>query len=396
MKSSKREFGFTLLEVLIALTLVVTLMGLCWSLFATFSRLETRARKTVAGLEISRTLARQLQDDLDQVVQIQVSEPGGESESPATIESSIQGLLDSAPDLANELTGVQSGSFSSTETDAVSETGEGSLRQYAGEPFFRGEPERLSFVVSSANLAQGAFPKHQWVVITYEWQGEHSTGNLQDELKSELNLDSIEELNSSTEEDTGLELGKAANRVFVRSVMSFEDFISGPTVADTELNSTAEFETIEIGRSTNTTSSIPSEAHNHTDRIPEIQKLSFRYFDGKSWRQSWSDSRTLPMAIEAVFKIRREGGTQDDSPIAPEESGLDFGDEIETGRGSSESDDFEFATSYQGGEFNINPDFDSESKRVVIRLGTRQHASQEGVEETSLPVATRTLFEDRP
>ncbi len=56
--------AFTLLEVIISMSLVSTLMLLVWSLFSTYTRLEERSSRTAVELQLVRSVSRQLRSDL--------------------------------------------------------------------------------------------------------------------------------------------------------------------------------------------------------------------------------------------------------------------------------------------------------------------------------------------
>ena len=57
--------GFTLLEVIIAMTLMATLMTVVWSLFSTYTRLEERSSRTAVELQVVRSVSQQLRSDLE-------------------------------------------------------------------------------------------------------------------------------------------------------------------------------------------------------------------------------------------------------------------------------------------------------------------------------------------
>ena len=82
--------GFTLLEVIIAMSLVSILMVLVWSLFSTYTRLETRSSRAAVELQLVRSISRQLTSDLEHFAVLPtppnvVLEPGSaESEGDGT------------------------------------------------------------------------------------------------------------------------------------------------------------------------------------------------------------------------------------------------------------------------------------------------------------------------
>ena len=58
------SYGFTLLEVIIAMALTSTLMLLVWSLFSTYTKLDERSSRAAVELQLVRSVSQQLRSDL--------------------------------------------------------------------------------------------------------------------------------------------------------------------------------------------------------------------------------------------------------------------------------------------------------------------------------------------
>lgn len=360
MCRSNAKPGFTILELLIALTLVTTLMILCWSLFSTFARLENRSRKTVATLDITRSLRRQMQNDLDQLFFVSNETRSAE---PASIDNSAENgfLVESSPQKK-----------SSSLLDSIMNSSVDKLPDSANDLLpdsflFEGSSESFSILIQNDGSSRIFGPNEEFLVITYQWRDQQFESS-DPELDEEVEL-GRQGLGNEQEKRT-------QPRNFVRSVVTYRDFQrripldsapsrkSGAPLAD--------FETIEIGISNDDRSNSLGPIREQIDRIPEITMVGFRYFDGKSWSSSWSLSdAAVPLAIEVNFTAEMETELNElESPDEEEE--IEFDEEIEIG----DDRDSEFETSSSDAEvpgLDLIENFDPESKRFLIRIGTREN-----------------------
>jgi prepilin-type N-terminal cleavage/methylation domain-containing protein len=359
---SNAKPGFTILELLIALTLVTTLMMLCWSLLSTFSRLENRSRRTVATLEITRSLRRQMQNDLDQLFFVskkkQTAEPASidnsfengflvesslQKNSPSLLDSIMNSSVDKSPDPANDLL-----------PDSF---------------LFEGSNESFSVLIRNDGSSRFFGPNEDFLVITYQWRDQQFESR-DPELDEEVELE---------REGFGNKQEKQIQpRDFVRSVVTYHDF-QRRIPFDSSLSRNrrpgvpmADFETIEINATNDDRSNSLGPIREQIDRIPEITMVGFRYFDGKTWRSSWSPSDpTVPLAIEVNFTAEMETEFNDfDSSDEVEEIEFDEEFEIDNDR------DSEFETSSLDAEvprLDLIENFDPESKRFLIRIGIREN-----------------------
>ena len=370
----RRNAAFTLLETLIALALVTTLMVLAWSLFATFSRLETRARKQVAGLEITRTLNQQMQSDLDQLVRFaQKNQPVSETAQDA--ESGLNELTESfARASRNE---SASGTIADDNSDAVDEAG---YPYVFASPFFEGDSESISFLVPSSTESETG----RWKVVSYEWtQGNQSNEQDLDFDDEEPGSNLLTSESSVDVSSTALNSESRTARIFTRKVLSYQKFQQNRNAFfDSSRDGLLDgLETIEVGTAQSDVELLAEDQSVvTTDEIPEISEISFRYFDGQSWSSGFSSaSGDYPVAIEVVFKIR----SQIENVVEGQDSnsGTGFGDEITVGVTENE---LEFESDPDG-EFNnldLNPNFEPDSRRFLIYLGSARFEKMADNEES--------------
>ena len=362
MSRWKAKPGFTLLELLIALTLVTTLMMLCWSLFFTFARLENRSRKTVAALEITRSLRRQIQNDLDQLFfvsnETQTAEPENidnsavngflvesstQKRSPSLLDSIMNASVDESPDPAND--------------------------RLPDSFLFEGSSESFSVLIQNDGSSRFFGPDEEFLVVTYQWRDQQYES-------SEPELGKAAELGTEGFENEQVKQSQPRN--FVRSVVTYRDFQRRISLDSSLLRNRnsgvplADFETIEVGAKNDDRANSRGPIREQIDQIPEITMVGFRYFDGKSWSSSWSSSAAVvPLAIEVNFTAEMETDSNDfESQDELEE--IEFDEEIEI----SDDWDSKFETSTLDGQdprLDLIENFDPESKRFFIRIGTREN-----------------------
>lgn len=362
MSRWKAKPGFTLLELLIALTLVTTLMMLCWSLFFTFARLENRSRKTVAALEITRSLRRQIQNDLDQLFfvsnETQTAEPENidnsavngflvesstQKRSPSLLDSIMNASVDESPDPAND--------------------------RLPDSFLFEGSSESFSVLIQNDGSSRFFGPDEEFLVVTYQWRDQQYES-------SEPELDKAAGLGTEGFENEQVKQSQPRN--FVRSVVTYRDFRRRISLDSSLLRNRnsgvplADFETIEVGAKNDDRANSRGPIREQIDQIPEITMVGFRYFDGKSWSSSWSSSAAVvPLAIEVNFTAEMETDSNDfESQDELEE--IEFDEEIEI----SDDWDSKFETSTLDGQdprLDLIENFDPESKRFFIRIGTREN-----------------------
>ncbi|MFT5299391.1 MAG: type II secretory pathway component PulJ [Mariniblastus sp.] len=260
--------AFTILETMIALMLVSVLMAVVWSVLSNFTMVAERSHNRVSDLEITRSIHRQLQDDMDHL------------------------LVFSDPERGD---GFRSQSNASV----------------PGEIMFSGSKERIQFLIFDRHVSnptalettpQATGGLDAYRVVTYQWQ------TLRDE--------SATKLGSIVSESRGLDLTDALDtesepnrptprRAWVRSVLSYHEYLNGDGTSHSVSRQLENFATIEIGLASNrsdSTNAIPQPQ----DTMEEIATVSWRFFDGHQWRSNW-DSRTedsFPIAVELNFETQ--------------------------------------------------------------------------------------------
>lgn len=378
LHTSTQKPGFTLLEVLIALALVSTLMTLSWSLLSTFARLENRSSKAVANLEIARSLRRQLQSDLDQLADLSLHEEPDSANKPdiLSLDFSFQEENTAEGIPAEKLVGV----FPVQPGDSSSPSGATFL--LPNSHLLEGASNSISFLIRNDGSSKFFAAKEQFLVVSYHWRDPLDNPD-QLEMNPE-EMDSLDSFDLETEngrESDSEELTGPGPGDFVRSVMTYQDYrrqLLWVESSQTE-KQLKTFETLEIGRANRGDNLAEQPLKEQVDVIHEISEIDFRYFNGKTWSSFWSESETaLPVAIEVVFQVSTESKTGNTNQ-EDDEIGNDFGDEIEIGEFSDPQTEEEFEPSDRVGDDPWVPDFDPQSKRLLIRIGTGVRPSSHGL-----------------
>jgi type II secretory pathway pseudopilin PulG len=271
------DSGFTLLEVIIASSLAVTLMLLVWSLFGIYSKLNEKGVRRATELQLVRSLMRQMRSDVHQAI----SRPrAGGSSSPGR-------LFDSIP----VPSGVQ----------------------------FIGSSTSLQLVVRASRQHQPIPPldlsdgdetaaPNVYDVVEYDWWP-----------RSSLTDAELPEWEGTLEERGGeggfgadqRELGKSG---LTRRVTPWVLWNASPQGDGTDDGRTGAFDPPQTGESfliSDGRQDLQSLAGAgiSEDRVPEVVGMRFRYFDGSVWLSQW-DSQTagrFPAAIEVVFDLQTQG-----------------------------------------------------------------------------------------
>ncbi|MEC9093920.1 MAG: prepilin-type N-terminal cleavage/methylation domain-containing protein [Planctomycetota bacterium] len=372
LKNFNFQPGFTLLEVLIALTLVSTLMMLGWSLLSNFTKLNKRSRKAVAHLEITRSLRRQLQNDLDQLADLSLQETQNSADKPNILSLDFSFQTTSPPssnDSVKEgLTVLQSDSKEPPISNRTTSL-------LPSSHLFEGGSDSLSFLIHNDGSLNFFTSNEQFFVVSYYWRDAPKTGPLDEINPEESGSFEANEFETETETDNN-PFNRKPPRDFVRSVMTYQDyrrqFLFHPrNPTETQLEN---FETIEIGRPDPKDGLPQPPIREQVDVIPEISEVNFRYFNGQSWSDFWPESETeLPVAVEIVFQVDPEKNTKKTDETVDE-----FGDSIETGDTSDSifEEDFDLGNSLEDDQ-RIR-EFDPNSKRFLIRLGSEIRPNPQG------------------
>lgn len=298
--------GITLIELMIAMSLMTALLALVWSLFGTYSKLEQRGSRTAVRLQLIRSLHQQLQDDLQAIV---VGQPGSAS------------LLSESPEPEAQANTLPNGVF------------------------FIGEPTRLEFLrnsdaqdrmmgtrqlVSDTSGSNASQHSQLYQNVLYEWVTDEPTVYAQDfGLGAELDA---EEDRVSPEVEFPVDTTSGLTRTERRWSDSLGDSTaayrqpSGEFVPDAQTRLES-IDTFTVGASELSGAvgvNFDQPAPIAVDRVPEVVHWRFRYFDGLRWQSQWNSETTgeLPMAIEVRFDLRVEpidSETAADQELATEE-----------------------------------------------------------------------------
>lgn len=344
--NGRRSRGFTLLEIIISLSLFSILMALLWSLFHTYSRLSLRSQDAAKEFQIVRSVSRQLRSDIDhfahQAIPFDVVPP-----------SADESLADVPPTSDRpEHSGIPV-----TEADLLvtTEAGRTGIEPYGvvttalpEVTFLRGSATRLELVTRHPYTVDIPQPRELigdetrpgvYQLVVYEFH--HAK-----ELKLLLSEDPILNPRHQQEQNTpvlqGLphqpphhpqppqRLNPNDNVGFTREAKSWlqhsreqqeaalhQQMVANPELLERRQPPDGGRDLLEQLRQKTSPSaghasehaavatwSPPDPPRHRRDHLPEITRLQFRYFDGQQWQLEWNaDQESLPRAIEIAFDV---------------------------------------------------------------------------------------------
>lgn len=341
----KKTAGFTLLELLISCALISTLMLVLWSLFGTYTKLESRSAKVAIELQLTRSLSRQLHSDLEHFVYLPTSQnTSGDQDtaqpSPPTGVSSDLETEVTASLRDNNPTGNPT---SSTVLPGILSTQSAAVLDHS---YLRGTATRLELItrrpytldipVDVTQVPSGETRYATQFSIVYEWIAEASLTDLL-ALDPVLQPTSGETRASSTTDNTSELIEAVPMRLnpndsvgLTRESKSWlqvsrERFVARNPAAGAQTTAvTTELSTIDSQFPPQST--LPSEGNTLSasqansigaetvwappapvpmsrEHLPEVTRLQFRYFDGASWQLEWQQTDRLPRAIEIALDI---------------------------------------------------------------------------------------------
>ena len=260
--------AFTLIETIIAMSLMTLLMAIVWTMFSVYTKLESKGVAAAKESALIRSIDRQLRQDLLHTVGIDTTRPftTKDDSDQAANWFPINGyLIGTATDLhfvisSEPISADPVGKIRVISYEPRSLVG-GELED--ADPFVAKEPTDVrlgnNLGLADGNLTPLGIDRHErsWASYTEARSTDDSDQNL-----------------LSTNRPTSLDA---------------DDLIQvGPNpLLDQEQDQ------------------LYAEAEDTTDQIPEIQYLNFRYFDGDGWRSVWDStvSGHLPIAIEVSFDL---------------------------------------------------------------------------------------------
>ena len=265
-----QQRGFTLIETIIAMTLLSLLMAIVWTMFSVYTKLEAKGVAVAGESELVRAIDRQLRRDILHIVAIdkQRSVPLDLGSDPMATEFPQNGYLVGS---ATELHFVVC-------TEPESADAEDPIRVISYQP--------RSMVADSEDQL-GVDNDADFALAT---DGDVQS-RMTDEDETPLGIDRHDRCwRKYWEQST------TASRL--------EDSLSnrGPIALDAD-------DFMQIGATSldeSTSRQGIIQRQDQTDPIPELRRLSFRYYDGQAWISQWDSSiqRRLPWAIEINFDLK--------------------------------------------------------------------------------------------
>ena len=289
--------GFTLVEVLVATALSVTLLLGLWTLFDIYTKLFTVGQTKTENAQLARALLEQVADDLHSAIQDPI--PG----APATSRTSTP--------LRRF---VLSGSSDRLRLDVLQVT------PLQGNPTPVGDSERLADEPSPARVPELRtvyYTFHDPLAATGSSEPSEPTG------PTESNAESLpglvrRELDFETPPDAqpGADPGGAPGEPGASGAA-----VSGDPWAD------------DSGASDSSAAQLVDTS---ITWVPEVVRLQFRYFDGNGWTSQWSSlsRKSLPVAVEVTVQLGTVAPSTE-TPGEPEPSEVpetaDLGGELSVG-----------------------------------------------------------------
>ncbi len=289
-----RRHGYTLIEMLIAVSLVAVLMTVVWGLMSMYTTLRTVGSEATAEQQLVRSVMQLIQDDLRRV-------PLGAPEPEATTTDPFAAFMPVLPPTVshNGSSGSPEMIFEIADLIRNEDSGPANVAIQGTRDTIRiTVPQRSAWTpptaqsdgfvepVETATLQDGMAPSvEEFQTIIYQLQrheesettamptGLYRTQSHAAQLTTLLSRQSSENGESVPQ---GLKLPKAV----------MEELLFPP--ADDRQTADPNTET----RPT-------------CDLIPDVVGLEFRYHDGNNWQRSWSTKRAsqLPVAIEVTIDV---------------------------------------------------------------------------------------------
>ena len=323
--------GFTLIEVLLATALSVTLLLALWTLFGIYTSLFTVGQTKTETSQLARALLKQLADDLHSAIQDPI--PG----APAKPRSSTP--------LRRF---VLSGSSDQLRLDVLQVT------PLQGNPNPVGDSERLEQEPSAARV-----PELRTVYYTFR-DPLRTTGPTESAEPSAQNLPGLvrRELDFETPPDT--EPGSGPSGGLAELEASGEVMPGGEPSGGAGASDPSGVELVDTS----------------ITWVPEVVRLAFRYFDGSGWTGQWNSlsRKSLPVAVEVTMQL----GT-----VAPSSETLG---EPEAGEGEEAAD---LGESLEAGPA---PELVGPTYRLVIDIpGSPKHGAPKDVQPVAVRPAPRPV-----
>jgi type II secretory pathway component PulJ len=340
--------GFTLVEVLLATALAVTLLLALWSLFGIYTSLFTVGQTKTETSQLARALLDQLADDLHSAIQDPI--PGTSSKTRTS--TPLRRF-------------VLNGSSDQLRLDVLQVT------PLQGNPTPLGDSERLAQEPSAARVPELR-------TVYYTFRDPLVAGGLETGETTATGETGATGATSGMSEVSGTNVENLPG--LVRREVDFE------TPQADESGAGPGYDLAALGTSEGAIAGVPAAGESEAldslgpqlvdtslTWVPEVVRLQFRYFDGNGWTSQWNSltRKSLPVAVEVTLQL----GT-----VAHSAETLDEAEPAEPGgtAGLGEGLDAELASESAGPTYRLvvdvpgspkhgEPKTPEQEERVVVR-----------------------------
>jgi len=271
--------GFTLTEVLVALTLSLVIMAAVYSALSLHWRFTSAGRVDQERMQLVRAIATRIERDLRSVVY--VAPPVMASE-----ETSTSGLTGSSGAAAGAA-GGSTGSGTSSGSGSASGTGAGSSGSSSSSTSGSSSGSSSSSSTEDAAGGPGLYGSATQLLI----HASRPSGDL----------------NYSALDETLTAESRMSDTLSIAWFLAGGDgalasLVAGPGLARME----GDRMSMELA---DTSGDVSSMAGRAKIVAPEVTSLEFRYFDGVEWTSDWDSSvmQGLPFAVEVTFTVSHAG-----------------------------------------------------------------------------------------
>jgi prepilin-type N-terminal cleavage/methylation domain-containing protein len=278
--------GFSLLEVLIALALSLLLVTAVYAAIDLYFQYSLAGRAEIAGQQLMRGLLHRLDSDLSSLsFALPASEPAAESSGQAAADSS-QGSASSTGAGSSASSGAASSSFGSGQSSGISSSGS------AADAFQSRDDQDAAAGVNFLGLSDAGLPENFGLIGTADL--------LHLSVSQPLRELAYAEVHENVQPGS-----RFGDRVIVTYGLAP---ISPDVLAALRQNPNVQRPDQGLGRRVRDV--LAPEAVDATltseDLLAwEVCELTFRYFDGTEWLESWDSPSlgALPRAIEVTYGI---------------------------------------------------------------------------------------------
>ena len=316
-----RPGGYTLLELLIASVMMSVLMAALWTLLGIYSGLYEKGQERTERAQLVRALAQQLTDDLRAVV-VAEDFPADPARLPSPDGPPAAGFASLPQPTTIDASGMV-GSPDVLVLDIATAVAPGEIVV---------DPDELDETINEDPQSQPRSVVPELERVEYRFH-DRTLADIEPRFAGDIEPRFAGDIEPSF---AGL----------VRRWWSWEQLQSGRwspredsyVGAGDDAGDFATADSIPLDRPLESDVSEGRQvvSDDHFDRIPEIVRLRFRYFDGQAWRDDW-DSRlehSLPVAVELLFDLGDRFVR--DQIESPEEVSISPRDDNRQGRNSRE------------------------------------------------------------